>query len=429
MDNTQKGYLILLMFISPLLGLITFLKSKNEKILLFFGVFFFGVAGSLYIYAPGSDGEEHLRGAIHNYMDMSFRVFIGQFYDLLTLNSTSGAKDIYLHCISFVSASLFGIPELIHVFAGLILGYFFSKSVLLILKDNLTIKKSSVLIGLIIILLMFRSLGAMNSIRMWTGMWVFFYGTFSYATSKEKKYLFVVLFSIVVHFSYVIVLLPFLTAYFFRKRTYALTLFYLLSFGLTLNFASISNLIPKTSMLESQQSANVITSDDDAKRFAERGERSSKVNQNFYVKYGEGFFKSFVIVGLSFILLFFFISKNADDRFNFLMASGMGLYSFSNLVTFSPALSGRISTIGALFILAAAIHFLLTIKNYNLTQRKIKLLNKGLIIFIVFSIPMVLFQISYLIQMLSFFSLVLAPISWFIGDTDFSIRDGLGYFF
>jgi hypothetical protein len=61
MDNTQKGYLILLMFISPLLGLITFLKSKNEKILLFFGVFFFGVAGSLYIYAPGSDGRTFTR--------------------------------------------------------------------------------------------------------------------------------------------------------------------------------------------------------------------------------------------------------------------------------------------------------------------------------------------------------------------------------
>ena len=94
MDNTQKGYLILLMFISPLLGLITFLKSKNEKVLLFFGVLFFGVAGSLYVYSPGSDGESHLSNAIHNYSDMSLGVFLRQFYDLLSLNSTSETKDI-----------------------------------------------------------------------------------------------------------------------------------------------------------------------------------------------------------------------------------------------------------------------------------------------------------------------------------------------
>jgi hypothetical protein len=429
MDKTQKGYLILLMFISPLLGLITFLKNKNEKVLLFFGVLFFGIAGSLFVYRVGSDGEAHLSNAIDNYMDMTFGEFLGQFYDLLTLNSTSGAKDIYLHCISFLSASVFGIPELIHVFAGLILGYFFTKSILLVLKNKLTVQKSGILVAFIIIFLFFKSLGAMNSIRMWTGMWVFFYGTYSFAITKEKKYLFVILFSIVVHFSYVIVLFPFLAAYFFRNRTYILTLFYLISFGLTLNFASIENLIPKTSLLESQQKSNVIDSEEDAERFKARSENNSNEDKNFYIKYGEGFFKSYIIVGLSFILLPFYNNKNADVRFNFLMASGLGLFSFANIVAFSPALSGRVLTIATVFFLAAAIQFLLTLKNYNLTQKKIKLLNKGLYLFLVLSVPMVLFQISYLFQMLSLYTLFLAPISWIIGDTDFSIRDGLGYFF
>jgi hypothetical protein len=48
--------------------------------------------------------------------------------------------------------------------------------------------------------------------------------------------------------------------------------------------------LPKTDLVERQQSANVITSDEDAERFAERFERQGKVAQNFYVKYGEGFF-------------------------------------------------------------------------------------------------------------------------------------------
>ncbi len=60
MEKTQKGYLILLMLVSPLLGLITFLKNKNERVLLFFGVLFFGISGSLYVYKTGTDGNTHL---------------------------------------------------------------------------------------------------------------------------------------------------------------------------------------------------------------------------------------------------------------------------------------------------------------------------------------------------------------------------------
>ena len=107
-------------------------------------------------------------------------------------------------------------PELIHVFAALILGYFFTKSILLVLKNNIDTEKSAVLVAFIILFLFFRSLGALNSIRMWTGMWVFFYGTYSYAITKKKKFLAVILFSIVVHFSYVIVLIPFLVSYILR---------------------------------------------------------------------------------------------------------------------------------------------------------------------------------------------------------------------
>lgn len=427
MDKTQKGYLILLMFISPLLGLTAFLKSKNEKVLLFFGVLFFGVAGSLYVYRPGSDGEAHLSSAIRNYMDMSFGLFLSQCYDLLTLNTTSETKDIYLHFISFVSASLFGVPELIHVISGLILGYFFTKSALLVLQDKLEVKKSGILIAFIVLFIMDRSLGALNSIRMWTGMWVFFYGTFSYAITKKKKYLWVILFSIIVHFSYIIVLFPFIVAYFFRHKTKVITVFYLLSFGLTLNFSTIGNLIPKSSLLESQQKHNVIDSDEKAKFFEEKAAIASQVQQNFYITYGEGFYTKYNIVGLSFILLFFFNNKTFNNRFNFLLASGLGLYAFSNIVTFSPSLSGRVKTIAALFIITATIQLLFTLNRYKLTSQKLNLLNKCFIIFLFLSIPMFLFQISYLIQMLSFFTLILPQISWLIGDNDFSIRDAISY--
>ena len=427
--NSYNGYLLLLMLFSPIMGVVQLLRNRDEKTLLLFGILFFGIAGSLYVYRPGSDGEAHLTSAITYYSDMSFSAFLNQFYDLVTLNSTTGAKDIYLHCISYLAASVFGVPELIHVFAGLILGYFFTKSILLVLKNNIDTEKSAILVAFILLFLFFRSLGALNSIRMWTGMWVFFYGTYSYAITKKKKFLAVILFSIIVHFSYLIVLIPFLVSYLLRNRTFIMTGLFFASFGMSLNFANIENLLPKTDLVENQQSSNVITSDEDAERFAERYESQAKVDKNFYVKYGEGFFMSYCIIGLSFFLIIFYNLKEADKKFIFLMASGLGLMSFSNMVTFSPSLSGRMSTIATVFILAAAIQFLLTIKNYKLNPKKTNLVNRLLVIFLISSIPMVLFQMSYLIQMLSFFTLVLPPVSWFLGNADFSIRDGISHLF
>ena len=427
--NSYNGYLLLLMLFSPIMGVVQLLRNRDEKTLLLFGIIFFGLAGSVYVYRPGVDGASHLANAIANYSNMSFSAFLNQFYDLVTLNSTTGAKDIYLHCISYLAASVFGVPELIHVFAGLILGYFFTKSALLVLKNRLTIKKSSILTAFIILFIFDRSLGALNSIRMWTGMWVFFYGTYSYAITKKKKFLAVILFSIVVHFSYVIVLIPFLVSYILRNRTYIMTAIYLVSFGLSLDFSSVENYLPQTDLVESQQKSNVIDSEEKAEFFQEKAAIANSVQKNFYVTYGEGFYKDYCIVGLSFILLLFYNSKKSDKKFIFLFASGIGLYTFSNLATFSPSLAGRIKTISALFILVSSIQLLFTIARYKLSRQKLKLLNVGLVIFLISSFPMFLFQLSYLIQMLSFFSIILAPVSWILGDADISIRDFFNYLF
>jgi hypothetical protein len=108
-----------------------------------------------------------------------------------------------------------------------------------VLKNNIDKEKSGILVAFILLFLFFRSLGALNSIRMWTGMWVFFYGTYSYVITKKKKFLLVILFSIIVHFSYVIVLIPFLVSYILRNKTFVMTGLFLASFGLSLNFESV----------------------------------------------------------------------------------------------------------------------------------------------------------------------------------------------
>ena len=428
LDKAQKGQLLLLFLFSPFLGLMNLFKLKSEKEITFFGTLFFGLLGSIFIYVPGTDGHSHLMSAKADYLDLSFLEFLKQSYKILTFSATEGTTDIYLHVISFLSATVLQTPELIHVFAGFVLGYFFTKSVLLVLKNNLLVKKSKILLGCIVLFLLIQSIGALNSIRMWTGLWVLFYGTYSYATTKEKKYISVILFAIFVHFAYAVILIPVILAYLLQNRKKILIALYIFSFFTTVGFSFFEAYIPKADLLESKQKTYAIDSEEKADRFEKDRLYAQKeiANTNFYKASGQTNYFNYSIVGLSFIVLLFYIKKTADANLIFLTAIGIGVYTFSNLVAFSPSLQGRTKTIAATFILAAAIHLQLTLKNYFLSGKATRYLNGGLILFLLSSIPIFLFQVADIFFNISFFIFLLPPISWILGDGDYSIRAVLG---
>lgn len=428
MDTIQKGYLLLIFLVSPFVGVWNLFRIKDEKAFLFFGTLFFGLVGSVFVYIPGTDGHSHLMNAKLHYTTMSLSDFFSKAYEVLTFSAAQGTTDLYLHVISYISTSVLQSPPLIHVFAGMVLGYFFTKSVLLLLNDHLNTKKGYILIGFIILFLVIRSIGALNSIRMWTGMWVLFYGTYSYATKKQIKYLFVIFFAIVVHFSYVIILIPVVLCYLFQKRKMALTAIYVISFFTTLGFSNFQAYLPKSELLETKQKYTVIDSDEKAERFAENAltAKVAAANTNFYKSSGEVNYLNYSIVGLTGLLLLFYVTRKTGTTLNFLIAMGVGLYAFANLVAFSPALQGRTKTIAATFILAAAIHLQLTLQDYLISPKTKKMMNLGFVLFLVSAIPMFLFQISYIFQSFSFFFLLLPQISWLLDENDASIRKVLG---
>ena len=428
MDKVQKGYLILLFLLSPFIGLFNLFKLKTEKDLTFFGTLFFGLIGSLYVYVEGTDGYSHLETAKAFYLEMSLSEFFVKAYEIVTFNSIEGFADLYMHCLAFISIFLFRSPELIHVFAGFVLGYFFTKSVLLVLKDNVRTKKGFILLGFIALFLLIKSVGALNSIRMWTGMWVLFCGTYGWAITKEKKYLYVILFSVMVHFSYSVILLPVITAYLLKERKKILVAIYVVSFFTTVGFSFFEVYIPENDLLENKQKVYAIDSDEKAERFAENRSNYQKKseNMNFYKASGEINYLNYSIVGLSVILIFFYFKKTSDRNLNFLVAVGIGLYTFSNLVAFAPSLQGRTKTIAATFILAAAIHLQLTFKNYDLSRKVKKWLNVGFVCFLISAIPMFLFQLSYIMQSFSAFTFLFPQASWILGTDDYSIRKALG---
>jgi hypothetical protein len=264
---------------------------------------------------------------------------------------------------------------------------------------------------------------------MWTGMWVFFYGTYGWSINKDRKYLYVILFSVFVHFSYVLIIIPAIAAYAIRNLKWLLVIIYVVSFFATIGFSSIQNYVPKADLFETKQKQYAIDSEDKAERVEKNSIINDEKNNNksLYAGKGQSIYLDYSIVGLTFILLFFYVKKAAEKNFIFLTSTGVILYAFSNMAAFSPSLQGRTKMVAATFILAAAICFLLTLKNYNLSLKTKQRLNTGLVIFLISSIPMVLFQISYVISTFSFFLLFFPQISWIIGNNDFSIREAIGF--
>lgn len=430
MNRNQKGYLILLFLVSPFLGVIKLFKIKDEKTLTFFGTLFFGLVGSVFVYLEGTDGHSHMMNAKARYLNMSFSEFFTQSYDVITFNAVEGAADFYIHILSYLSASVLQTPELIHAFGGFILGYFFTKSVLLLLKGNLKTKKSTILIGFITLFMLIKSIEALNSLRMWTGMWVLFYGSYGWAVYKKKIYLYIILFSILVHFAYIIVLIPLIISFLFQNFKKTIIIFYLFSFFTTFSFSFFESVIPKSDLIESKQNTYAIDNEDKVKRFEEmKTNYKSVLNQsNFYKAYGPSLYTTYSIVFLSFLLSFFYLKETKDNNFKFLIATGIVIYATSNLINFAPELQGRLKIIASTFILAAAIRFYLTLKYYQLSAKSIRIINIIYIIFLISAIPVFLFQISDLFQNTSFFILLFPQISWLLGDNDISIRQAIELF-
>ena len=428
-DRQQKGYILLLLFVSPILALFNILKLKNNRDITFFGTLFFGMIESLYIYSDGNDGFKHRFLVEQNYIGMSFNEFLSQSYDILTFNAGEGTTDFYLHILSFIAGSVFNIPELLHVLAGLVLGYFYTKSVLLIIGDNLQQKKNYILMGLIVLLLLIKSISALNSIRMWTGMWVLFYGTYGWAKTKNIKYFTAILFSTVVHFSYVVIIILVAISYLIRERKRLLVLIYIISFFTSFGFSYFESFVPKSELFEAKQEQYAIDSEEKAERFEKRYEDAKVINSNksFYSASGQENYVNYSIVGLTILMLFFYLKKESDKNFMFLISIGVGLYTFSNIVAFSPSLQNRTKVIAATFLLAAAIQLYYTLYRYRLSVNAKKRFDFGLICFLLSSTTMVLYQISFILQGFSFFLLMFPELSWLLGDNDFSLREALDF--
>jgi len=230
-QKQTKGLSILLLLISPILGLFFGVKNltwKNRKLII---LLFSCIYGSLITYEDGADAGRYI-DMVDRYNLMSFSDFIDHIFSILNLELVYGyPTDLYVHFLAYFVGSLIGFSALFYPIVGFIYGYFYAGALEKVLKFQ---KKRQITIFLIFTVALFvihRSFENMQTVRSWTGMWVLFNGVLGYFQTKNKKYLFLIAITPFFHFAYLILALPSIAALFAnRVNVKVIVVVYLLSF-------------------------------------------------------------------------------------------------------------------------------------------------------------------------------------------------------
>ena len=190
-----------LFFISPIIAFFMAVKHSNT----FHGrnvlILFFGFFGLIMIFPEGTDGFRHGMNVVNHYFDLSFVDFIYESGQLLIFNPVSGTNDdLYLHLISYL-AGLFQNSQLLYFFAAIIYGYFFANSLSRI-AEVIEKKSNFFIIVLFLSFVLYKSFEGINSIRNYTGAWCLFYTTLSYVTTRNKRFLYLLIIPPFIHFAH-----------------------------------------------------------------------------------------------------------------------------------------------------------------------------------------------------------------------------------
>ena len=386
------------------------------------GTLFFGIVGSLYIYNSGTDGYTHMMNIENNYLNMDLRTFLIDLVNLLYYNTANtNTSDPYLHILSFLSGSLFQTPELLHVFSGLIYGAIYFRCLMFIIEDIKFKKAATFVVLLTSIFLIYRGITGLNSIRWWTAFWLMFLGVLGYAKTMNKKFFILTILSLYVHFSFLVFIIPAFFSYFLKNKIKLVFLIWIASFFMGYSYNMIQPYLPNIEVIQEKESYTLNTEIVE-KSQAARDKRATSTN--FYAEYGETLYRDFSILLLT-GLMFYFIFKIHNQKnvfFNYVFTSGVLLYALGNIMEFSPAVSNRGKSGASVILLASAI--ILIINNYNnIKISNPKFFKLGLNIFIISSIPMILFQVSYFLNMVSSFFIIFPFFSWFLGNDDFALKE------
>lgn len=378
---------IILFGISPFFSFIYSFWRLNTKssflVFLLTGMFF----GMSFTVSPNDiiDGARHRVYFELDYF-ITFKDYQEIIYNYLTFDNS--VKDLYRHTVSFFVSRFTNNYHWYFFIIAIIYGYFSLKS-LRYLTSIRYYKLSISFIILIFIFLIQANIFNINGVRFWTAGWVAIYTIFGLFVSKKLKFLFLLLFTPIIHIAFWIIPLLVLCAVLFDKvlrfksKDIILYNFYFLSFVFSIFSTSvlstISNRLPSVF-------SNLISSYLDEDYMSEIND-FERTMTGMYFRIAKLIFVNLMMVFLIYHNKLIVRDSNVKLLFFFTLIT----FSFVNIFMFIPSLGTRFFG----FILP----FIAFLWGYCFKGEKYKL-------FLLF-VPIVFFRDIYLHYL--YFSSVLDP--------------------
>lgn len=413
----------LLMLISPVMSLISGLKSTSQAYKRWLIIIFVTIYGSVILLPDLADGTRHLENVYANYLDLSFDEYVDGLYHIVTFNPKPTTNDdVYIHTLSFFVGSILNSPQLFFVFVAFVYAYFFSGAMLKVFNGINKLKFDWMFYGFLLVFFLWVNIEGINTVRTWTGLWVLFYGAISYFETKKIKYIILILLVPLIHVGYLIMAIPTSLVLLFGARNIIFSVVFALSF--ILNFFNQSNVVSQmeeTELGERKVKEYYIGDEDPAK--------VSKANDQFtwyFALYKKGVQNWAINVLAATLIIFGFYFKYMNLVEQKLFSIGILTKALSNSTWFLFALGNRSGILAGIFILAALI---LLWKRGALNLPNIyfqKLVNLILFITLLMFMPFLLFRVADIINYLSIFILAFPFVAWILPEHNISIREALG---
>lgn len=381
----------------------------------------------LFAYDPtgeGSDGARHLLLVYEHYVGMSFVQFMDDLWRVVTFQNASHPwiRDVYKHVISYVVGGFLGLPQLFFTVIAFVYGYFFTGSLLEIFRHVQWRKANYILLGFIALFFLIKNIEGVNTVRTWTGLWVLVYACLKYYSTKDRKYLLLMLAPPFIHFGYFLMVLPALAVCLLgnRPKLYAI-LFVVTSTTTIFNPGDIVDVVSTSERGEAAVSSYFV---EEQLSFEEHSERVFKMNTRWWNKFRNLGVQKWALNVLVYTLLasgVYFLSMNYRQKT--LFSIGLMTLAFSNSTWFFFAVSNRSWLIGCIFILAAFIMARTDpATGPRLIRRAPAYYKVGTHLSLLLFIPYFLYNLSTVIDYISVFVFVAPFLVWVEPEVNMSIK-------
>ena len=408
-ERSNFPYYLVLFLISPVLAFLSGAANFRQHSARLILVCFVGIFGFTIIMDPARDSYRHGESLTTFYQHIDFSQFTDEMIGIVSFRGSSTHSDEpVLPIISYTLVQFTTNPAWLFLIIGLIYGFFFINGISLVYNEvhrnwNLA------LIILFVLFLSWKSFEGINSIRNYTGAWIFFNGAYLYLKTENKKYILLVLAAPLFHIGYLVITLPFFAYYVLGDRRHLFLIILGVSYVLSVSVFVLEPFLMMTEIGESKM--NMYS----AELLQEQDTDPQSFHAQYYL-YASRW--AMQIIFIYAILMMGYTIGVHHDRFQYALGSlSILMLAFANLGKFAPVLYNRIFVVFGLFALAYLIRLYSSLEESSPASRYVVYLCLPFILLFVFT------QYSMIGDYMDF-RVLISPLAYpFLGDDPVSMKE------